>query len=102
MTQYSLEKDKTLFREFFLHILSLLLHLKFPSNSQDFTTSFFIQSQQTIGKLALFEKSCDSGKEEVRTGGVMSSPILSYFIVFIQLGTIRFRATQHNALSWGS
>ena len=26
------------FSEFFLHILSILLHLKFPSNSQDFTT----------------------------------------------------------------
>jgi len=32
---YSREKDKTLFSEFFLHILSMLLHLKFPANSQD-------------------------------------------------------------------
>jgi len=59
-------------------------HRIFPSNPQDFTTlqiSFefsgfyytstaFLQnhSTRTIGKLALFEKSCRGGKEEARTG----------------------------------
>ena len=60
------------------------LHGNFPSNSQDFTTpqnsfefsgfyytwnSFLIKPiTQTIGKLALFEKFCHSGKEEAKTG----------------------------------
>jgi len=64
--------DTTLFIGFFLRILRILLHLKFPSNSQDFTiphTAFLENhSTPTIGKLALFEKSCRSGKEEARTG----------------------------------
>jgi len=64
--------DTTHFIRFFLRILRILLHLKFPSNPQDFTTpqTAFLQnhSTQTIGKLALFEKSCHSRKEEARTG----------------------------------
>jgi len=63
---------KTHFIGFFLRILRILLHLKFPSNSQDLTTpqTAFLKnhSAQAIGKLALFEKSCQSGKEEARTG----------------------------------
>ena len=52
------------FHRIFLRIIRILLHLKFPSNSQDFTTPqtavSYNQSTQTIGKLALFEKSCHS------------------------------------------
>ena len=57
---------------FFLRILRILLHLKFPSNSQDFTTPqtafLYNHSSQAIGKIALFEKSCHNEKEEARTG----------------------------------
>ena len=50
-----MRRTKLFSANFFLHILSILLHLEFPSNSQDFTTP-----QQISDKTSLLKRSENS------------------------------------------
>ena len=80
--------DTTHFREFFLRFLKFLLHLKFPSNSQEFTTPQTAFNHHERSENLPFSRNLVRAERKR--------------MQIIWLESIWFRATQHIALSWGS